>query len=258
LADQLAHCEDALCHDVGRVYDKSGKLIALHVIANDGTSNKEPGEMKTETFLRKLSVVLTAAILVIGVSACASHKATAGDDYGQVRTEASSTQSTSSDQVVGTAAAPANAQNVENTGKTPDIISGPAKVDNSGRAYTSSSVGAAGNSSSTGLNTNVNIIPEKTASSNVTVTQSPAVSTSSTETTTTTTTTIAAPETPAPTVATNTTVETPAPAPTVETPAPTTTETQSTTTESAPMTSSTTQESTTTTTTHTHRRMRKD
>jgi len=205
--------------------------------------------MKTETFLRKLSVVLTAAILVIGVSACASHKATAGQDYGQVRTEASSTQNTSSDQVVGTTPAPANAQNVENTGKTPDIISGPAKVDNSGRAYTSSSVGAAGNSSATGLNTNVNIIPEK-SSSNVTVTQSPAVSTSSTETTTTTQTTIAAPETPAPTVTTNTTVETPA---------PTTTETQSTTTESAPMTSSTTQESTTTTTTtKTHRRMRKD
>ena len=203
--------------------------------------------MKTETFLRKLSVVLTAAIFIVGVSACAHHSATEGQDYGQVRTEASSSQTTSSDQVVGTAPAPTNAQNVEGA-TTPAIISGPAKVDNSGRAYTSSSVGSAGNSSATGLNTNVNIIPEKSAS-NVTVTQSLAVSTSSTETTTTTQTTIAAPETPAPTVATNTTVETPA---------PTTTETQSTTTESAPMTSSTTQESTTTTTTKTHRRMRKD
>lgn len=198
--------------------------------------------MKTETFLRKLSVVLTAAILVIGVSACASHKATAGDDYGQVRTEASSTQSTSSDQVVGTAPAPSNAQNVEGT-TTPAVISGPAKVDSTGRAYTSSSVGSTGNASGTGLNTNVNIVPEKSAS-NVTVTQSPAVST----TETTTQTTVATAETPAPTVTT----------PTVETPAPTTTtETQSTTTESAPMTSSTTQETTTQTTT-THRRMRKD
>lgn len=189
--------------------------------------------MKTETFLRKLSIVLTAAILIVGVTACASHKATTGTDYGQVRTEASSTQSTSSDQVVGTAPAPANAQNVEGA-TTPAIISGPAKVDNSGRAYTSSSQGSAGNGSGTGLNTNVNIIPEKSAS-NVTVTQSPAVSTTETTTQTTVATT-----TPAPTTETTTvTTETPAP------PAPTVTET--------PMTSSTT-----TTESTTHRRMRKD
>src|SRR5438067_178736 len=195
--------------------------------------------MKTETFLRKLSVVLTAVILIIGVQACAHHTATEGQDYGQVRTEASSTQSTSSDQVVGTAPAPANAQNVEGT-TTPAVISGPAKVDSSGRAYTSSSVGSAGNASGTGLNTNVNIVPEKSAS-NVTVTQSPAVST----TETTTQTTVAETPAPAPTI-----VETPAPAPTV-------TE-STTTTESAPMTSSTTQETTTQSTTTTHRRMRKD
>src|SRR5262245_36820284 len=198
-------------------------------------SYKEPGKMKTETFLRKLSVVLTAAILVIGVAACAHHSATEGQDYGQVRTEASSTQSTSSDQVVGTAPAPSNAQNVEGS-TTPAIISGPAKVDSSGHAYTSSSVGSAGNASATGLNTNVNIVPEK-STSNVTVTQTPAVST--TETTTQTTVT-----------------ETPAPA----RPAPTVTETQTKTTETAPMTSSTTQETTKTTATEstTHRRMRKD
>jgi hypothetical protein len=189
--------------------------------------------MKTETFLKKLSVVLTAAILIVAVSACAHHKATEGQDYGQVRTEASSTQSTSSDQVVGTAPAPTNAQNVEGA-TTPAIISGPAKVDSSGRAYTSSSVGSAGNASATGLNTNVNIIPEK-STSNVTVTQSPAVST--TETTT------------------QTTVETTPAAPIVETPV--VTETQTTT--ETPMTSSTTQETTTTTTeSTTHRRMRKD
>ena len=195
--------------------------------------------MKTETFLRKLSVVLTAAILVVGVTACAHHSATEGQDYGQVRTEASSTQSTSSDQVVGSAPAPANAQNVEGT-TTPAIISGPAKVDNSGRAYTSSAQGSTGNSAGTGLNTNVNIIPEK-SSSNVTVTQSPAVTT----TETTTQTTVAETTTPAPTTVETTTVETPAPA------APTVTESTTTTTET-PMTSSTTTETTT------HRRMRKD
>jgi len=211
-------------------------------------SYKEPGKMKTETFLRKLSVVLTAAILIVGVSACAHHNATEGQDYGQVRTEASSTESTSSGQVVGTAPAPANAQNVEGA-TTPAIISGPAKVDNSGRAYTSSSVGSAGNASATGLNTNVNIIPEK-STSNVTVTHSTAMTT----TETTTQTTVA--EVPAAPI-----VETPAPAAPVVA-APVVTETQTTITET-PMTSSTTQEttkqsSTTTTESTTHRRMRKD
>ena len=193
--------------------------------------------MKTETFLRKLSVVLTAAILIVGVSACAHHSATAGQDYGQVRTEASSTESTSSDQVVGTAPAPANAQNVEGA-TTPAIISGPAKVDSSGRAYTSSSVGSAGNASGTGLNTNVNIIP-KPAQSTVSVTTSPAPVVTETQTTTVETTPIPAPE-PAPVV-----VETPAPV-VVETP--------------APMTSSTTETTTTTTETQTtqHKRLRKD
>ena len=193
--------------------------------------------MKTETFLRKLSVVLTAAILIVGVSACAHHSATEGTDYGQVRTEASSSQSTSSDQVVGTTPAPSNAQNVEGS-TTPAIISGPAKVDNTGRAYTSSSVGSAGNGSGTGLNTNVNIVPEK-STSNVTVTQSPAVTTETTVATT----------TPAPTTETTVVTETPAPAAPA---APVVTETKTTTTET-PMTSSTT-----TTESTTHRRMRKD
>jgi hypothetical protein len=193
--------------------------------------NKEPGEMKTETFLKKFSVALSLAILIVGVSACAHNKVAEGQDYGQVRTEASSTESTSSDQVVGTAPAPSNAQNVEGT-TTPAIISGPAKVDSTGRAFTSSSSGGAGNSSATGLNTNVNIVPEK-SSSNVVVTQTPAVTT---ETTVVETTTPAAP------IVTETTTET------------------STVPEAVPMTSSTTQETTTTTSTETttHRRMRKD
>src|SRR5262245_56101705 len=149
--------------------------------------NKEPGHMKTETFLRKLGVGLSAAILIIGVAACAHHSATEGTDYGQVRTEASSSQPTSSEQVVGTTPAPSNTQNVEGS-TTPAVISGPAKVDSSGRAYTSSSQGSTGNASGTGLNTNVNIVPEK-ATSNVTVTQSPAVTESTTQTTVTETTT---------------------------------------------------------------------
>jgi hypothetical protein len=188
--------------------------------------NKEPGEMKTSMFLKKVSIALSLAILIVGVSACAHNKVAEGQDYGQVRTEASSTESTSSDQVVGTTPAPSNAQNVEGT-TTPAIISGPAKVDSTGRAYTSSSSGGSGNSSATGLNTNVNIIPEKSTST-VVVTQTPAVE-----------------------------VETPAPAP-----APIVTETTVTeTTTETPMASSTTQETTTQTTTEqttTHRRLRKD
>lgn len=172
--------------------------------------------MKTETFLKKVSIGLSLAILIVGVSACATNKATDGQDYGQVRTE-TTTESTTSEQVVGTAPAPANAQNVEGT-TTPAIISGPAKVDSTGRAFTSSSSGGAGNSSATGLNTNVNIIPQK-STSEVVVTQTPAVIT---------------PETPV--VTETTTIET--------------------TTEVAPVTSSTTQETSEQTTTH--RRMRKD
>jgi len=213
--------------------------------------------MKTGTFLNKVGAGLSAAILTVALSACAHHSATEGQDYGQVRTEASASQSTSSDQVVGSAPAPSNAQGVEGA-STPAVISGPAKVDNSGRAYTSSAVGSTGNASATGLNTNVNIIPEK-STSNVTVAQSPAV------TTETTTQTTVAETTPITTQTTQTEVTTPpveTPAPTVTTPPTvTTTETQSTTTESAPMTSSTTsttQESTTTTTQTRHRRLRKD
>ena len=44
--------------------------------------------------ISKLSVALSIAILVVGASACSHSSATAGQDYGQVRTEASSTEST--------------------------------------------------------------------------------------------------------------------------------------------------------------------
>jgi hypothetical protein len=201
-------------------------------------------DRKMKTFLKKLAACIGTAAL-----ACASHKATADQDYGQIRTEQTAQQSnTSSDQVVGTAPAPSNAAGVASS-STPAAISGPAKVDDTGRAYTSSSVGSAGNGSGVGTNTNVNLIPQQSKSS-VTVTQSPAT----VDTTVTTNTT---------SVESTTTV----PAPVVTTPTTTVTET-TTTTESVPMTSSTTvdtntttQESTSTTTTEKtsrHRRMRKD
>ena len=185
--------------------------------------------MNKQKLLKKVAVSISAATLALALGACAHHSATAGQDYGQVRPEASATtQSTPSDQVIGQAPAPTNAQNTTGAA-APAIIPGPAKVDNSGNAYTSSSVGSAGNGSATGLNTNVNIVP-KSAASSVTVTQSPSVAESTTETTTTT---VTNEPTPAPTV-----VET--------TPAP-----------EAPMASATTQE-TTTTPEPTHRRLRKD
>ncbi len=177
--------------------------------------------MKAHTLLTKAAAGLSAAALTLALGACSHHNAVAGQDSGEIRTEQAAQQQATADQTVGTAPAPANAQGVA-APSTPAIISGPAKVDNSGNVYTSSSVGSTGNASATGLNTNVNIVP-KSAPSTVTVT-----------------------ETPAPVV---TTVETPAPAPVVETPAPVV-ETP------APMVSSTTTETTTTTTTH--KRLRKD
>src|SRR6202171_4943464 len=99
-------------------------------------------KMKTQKLLTKVAATMSAATLVLAMSACAHHSATAGDDYGQVRPEAAAQQNTSSDQTVGSVPAPANAQNVT-TPSSPAIIPGPAKVDNSGRAYTSSAVGRA-------------------------------------------------------------------------------------------------------------------
>jgi hypothetical protein len=214
---------------------KTGKVIAVAGSANKKAPNTKEHEMNTKKLLNKVAVSISAATLALALGACAHHSATAGQDYGQVRPEASATQSTSSDQVIGQAPAPSNSPNTT-VASGPAVIPGPAKVDNSGNAYTSSSVGSAGNGSATGLNTNVNIVP-KSASSSVTVTQSPSVAESTTETTTTT---VTNEPTPAPTVA----EVTPAPVP------------------EAPMASSTTQETTTTTTTTptetTHRRLRKD
>jgi hypothetical protein len=196
--------------------------------------------MKAQTLLTKVAAGLGTVALALAMSACSHHTSvaqSAGQTTGEIRTEQSAQQQSSSGEVLGTAPAPSNTQGTS-ASSTPAVISGPAAVDSTGRVYTSSTVGSAGNASGTGTNTNVNIVP-KTSSSNVTVTTSPAPVVT-TETTTTTVET-----TPAPVV-----VETPAPAPVVvETP--------------APMTSSTTIETpapveTTTTTQTTHKRLRKD
>jgi hypothetical protein len=180
--------------------------------------------MKAHTLLTKAAAGLGTVALALLMGACSHTNATANTDYGNIRTEQTAQQQpVPSDQVVAAAPAPANTQGVSSP-ETPAVISGPAKVDSSGRLYTSSSVGSAGNASATGLNTDVNIIP-KPAKSTVTVTETP---TPIVETT------------PAPVV-----VETPAPAPAP----PVVEETP------APMTSSNTE---TTTTQTTHRRLRKD
>jgi len=186
--------------------------------------------MKAHTLLTKAATGLGTVALALTLGACSHHSATAGQDYGNIRTEQTAQQNASSDQVIAAAPAPANTQGTTATTSTPAIISGPAKVDESGRLYTSSSVGATGNASGTGLNTNVNIIPKQT-NGTVTVTEVPAPTPVVVETTT----TVVEAPLPGPVV-----IETPAPAPPVveETP--------------APMTSSTTE------TTITHRRLRKD
>jgi hypothetical protein len=213
--------------------------------------------MRKETFLTKVVAGVGSAALAIALSACAHHDVAKDQGYGQIRTEAPVTAD-SKNPVVGTAPAPANAADVSGT-TTPAVISGPAAVDKSGRAYTSSSSGGAGNDASLGTNTNVNLIPKKTGS-DVIVTQSPAT----VDTTVVTNSPAPAPiivETPAPAPVILQTpapapviVETPAPAPiVVETPAPmssSTTEQTSTTTDSTT--------TTTDTTTKHHRRMHKD
>jgi hypothetical protein len=189
--------------------------------------------MKKETFIKRAVAGLGSATLAVALIACAHHNATADNGYGQIRPEG--TPAADSSKTVGTVTAPANAEGVSGT-TTPAALPGPAAVDSSGRAYTSSSAGGAGNDAVVGTNTNVNLIPKKTNSSSVVVTESAATVETPAPTV------IAeapAPPPPAPVI-----VETPAPEPTVvETPTP------------APMSSSTTEE---TPAPKTHRKMHKD
>lgn len=184
--------------------------------------------MRKETFLKKVVAGIGSAALAITLIGCAHHTATTADGgYGQIRTEAPA--AASSGTTVGTTAAPSNTVGVT-ASTTPAVISGPAVVDNTGRAYTSSSAGGTGNDSTVGNNTNVNLIPKKTKSE-VIVTQSAA------------------------------TVET-TPAPVIETPAPVVVETPapmaSSATEQTPTTTTDTTATTKTTGKHHHRRMHKD
>lgn len=179
--------------------------------------------MKKEMIFKKVVAGIGSAALAIALSACAHHDAASkAEGYGQIRTEGAATTADNSTPVVGTAPAPNNAEGVSGT-TTPAVISGPAAVDSSGRAYTSSSAGGNGNASNLGNNTNVNLIPKKTSSSEVVVTQTPIEST-----TTTVVSNTPAPiqpmvvETPAPAPVI---AETPAPAPVVETPMASSTET---------------------------------
>ena len=182
--------------------------------------------MKKETFIKKAVAGLGSAALAIALTACAHHDATADKGYGQIRTDTPA--SADSSKTIAVVTAPANTEGVSGT-TTPAALSGPAAVDSTGRAYTSSSAGGAGNDTAVGTNTNVNLIPKKTGSSTV-VTES-----------------AARVETPAPIV-----VETPAPAPViVETPAPAPVVVET----STPMSSSTTEEAPAP---KHHRRMHKD
>lgn len=193
--------------------------------------------MKAQQLFKKAAAGLGTVALTLALGACSHTPLAQQTDSGQIRTEQSAQSQATSGNTVATAPAPSNAQGVT-TSETPAIISGPAKVDNSGRVYTSSAVGSTGNASSTGLNTNVNIIP-KESKSTVTVTQTEMA--------------------PAPAPIVTTTEST-----TITTATPVVTETRVETT--APMTSSTTDTTVTTTTetktdtntTTTRRRMRKD
>jgi hypothetical protein len=176
--------------------------------------------MRAQSIFKKAAAGLGTVALTLTLGACASTPLASQTDSGQIRTEQSAQEQATSGNVVATAPAPSNTQSGSGGTETPAIISGPAKVDNTGRVYTSSAVGSTGNASSTGLNTNVNIIPKETKST-VTYTQTeispppaPVVTTTVVETT------------PAPVIVAETT---PMTSSTVET--QTTTETTTTTTE---------------------------
>lgn len=188
--------------------------------------------MNVRTLIQKTATATAFAAMAIFAGACSHNKASG--DFGHVDTaQQNMTSSTNqadtavnnNGDVTRTPATPTTANNT-----TP--IPGPAKVDSSGNAYTSSAAPATGNAASVGTNTNVNLVPKKGgSSSSVTYTEAQTAEAA-----------------PAPVI-----TETPA-APVVTAP---------TVTESAPMTSSTTEQTTTSTTTETtapakHKRMRKD
>lgn len=190
--------------------------------------------MKKENIIKKAVAVLGSAAFAITLAACAHHNAAADNGYGQIR-PGEPTASADSSKTVAVVTAPANSEGVSGT-TTPSALSGPAAVDSSGRAYTSSSAGGAGNDTAVGTNTNVNLIPKKTGSSSTVVTESAA--------TVETPAPVVIAEAPAPPPPAPVIVETPAPAPVVvETPTP------------APMSSSMTEE---TPAPKHHRRMHKD
>src|ERR1041385_9313950 len=90
--------------------------------------------MKADTLFKKTTATLGAAVLAVALSACSTHRAvdTTAQTTGEIRTEQNATnQNATSDQTLGTVAAPANAQGVS-TPSTPAVISGPAAVDKSG------------------------------------------------------------------------------------------------------------------------------
>jgi hypothetical protein len=187
--------------------------------------------MKKENIIKKAVAGLGSAAFAIALTACAHHNAAANQGYGQIRPE-DPTATADSSKTVGTVTAPANTEGVSGM-TTPSAIPGPAAIDSTGRAYTSSAVGSAGNDANVGTNTNVNLIPKRVNSSSTVVTESAATVETPTATP------VIAETAPAPVI-----VETPAPAPSVvETPTP------------APMSSSTTDE---TPAPKTHRRMHKD
>ncbi len=135
-----------------------------------------------------------AAMMLLG--ACAHRNATAeNSDYTHV------------DQAATTGSS-------EGTSTTPAVIPGPAKVDSSGNVYTSSASPGSGNASATGMNTNVNIVPEKPkAETSVTYSNQPAPTpvveeTKVTETTVTETPVVETPMTSATTEQTTTTTTT--------------------------------------------------
>src|SRR4051812_5174991 len=110
-----------------------------------GNWSKEKRKMKAQTLLTKAAAGLGSVALALALSAC-SHStplAQSGQgDYGTLRTEQAAQQNDATPgNTVASAPAPANTQNGTGNNGTPAVISGPAKVDNSGRVYTSSATG---------------------------------------------------------------------------------------------------------------------
>src|SRR5438552_6252179 len=143
LPEEIADGPDV--HERRVTVEASSLLFRIAQPVIEPASTEQEPHMNVRTLIKRTATATGFAAMVVFTSACAHHNSstTADNDFGHDGQEGPTTQ-------------------VSSTSPTP--IPGPAKVDDTGRVYTSSAAGGTGNADNVGTNTNVNVIPGKVKS----------------------------------------------------------------------------------------------